>query len=72
MKALWWFLIPLALSAGCSAGQDAGDREPLTKRQRDSTIAETEELPGSGTVGRAMEIADSAAARRERGVPGSN
>lgn len=44
------------------------EREPATEmseRQRDSTIAHSK-LPGAGVVGRAMEQADSAAARAAR------
>lgn len=59
-------LVPLA---GCSS--DGGRTRTLTKRERDSTIA-VSPLPGARTVGRAMELADSAAARRAQPLPGDN
>lgn len=51
---------------GC--GNMVADDSALTRHQRDSVIAESE-LPGAAVVGRALEIADSAAARKERGAP---
>ena len=55
--------------AGCASGETDGDNRALSQHQRDSTIAESP-LPGAGTVGRAMEIADSAEARRNQPLPG--
>lgn len=59
------------MQAGCSqqASNDE-NRAPLTTRQRDSTLAKTG-LPGSKVVGRAMQVADSAAARSSRPLPDS-
>jgi outer membrane biogenesis lipoprotein LolB len=61
----------LALAA-CTAKKPEqareAEREPaaeMTERQRDSTLAHSK-LPGAGVVGRAMEQADSAAARAAR------
>lgn len=63
--------VAAALTA-CSAKKTdearEAQREPaaeMTERQRDSTIARSK-LPGAGVVGRAMEQADSAAARAAR------
>jgi hypothetical protein len=59
------FAVMLAVAvllAGCSGAEK---RDPLTKRQRDSTIAGSP-LPGAKTVGKALEHSDSAAVRRER------
>ena len=53
---------------GCGGSGDTDTRRQLSQRQRDSTIAASS-LPGAGTVGRATEIADSAAARRARPIP---
>lgn len=61
------FLLAAAALAGCAKG-DGADRRRLTERERDSTIAASP-LPGSGTVGRAMELADSASARRAQPIP---
>ena len=60
--------VALACLAGCST--DAGRQRTLTERERDSTIAASP-LPGAGTVGKAMEVADSAAARNQRALPGN-
>ena len=70
-KGAWRLLGLLAaaagvLFAGCSA--ETGEQRTLTKRERDSTIAASP-LPGAGTVGKAMEISDSAAARSKRSLP---
>jgi outer membrane biogenesis lipoprotein LolB len=61
-----------AMLAACSAKKPEqareSEREPtaeMTERQRDSTLAHSK-LPGAGAVGRAMEQADSAAARAAR------
>jgi hypothetical protein len=61
--ALWAAL--LALAWGCSLDEQP-HRAPLTKRQRDSTIAATTVLPGSRVVARALQVADSASARARR------
>ena len=53
----------LALLLGCGERTpDEDTHPPMTQRQRDSTLAETG-LPGATVVGRALEVADSAAAR---------
>jgi len=64
-------LVTLALLAtGC--GGSGGDRsgrgsgDTLTKRQRDSILS-TSRIPGASGVGRAMKVADSAAARIRAG-----
>ena len=71
------FLVLAAIAAAavltsCSAKKPEQaretEREPaaeMTDRQRDSTLAHSK-LPGAGAVGRAMEQADSAAARAAR------
>ena len=64
MKRMVFGLIGVGLLVGaCSS-----DREPqktLTERERDSTIARSD-LPGAGTVGKALEISDSTAVRARR------
>jgi outer membrane biogenesis lipoprotein LolB len=60
--------VAVAVLTACSAKKTEQAREPaaqMTERQRDSTIARSK-LPGAGVVGRAMEQADSAAARVAR------
>ena len=52
------------LSSCAEKGPESGDKE-LTRRQRDSVLAETP-LPGAKTVGRAIAVSDSAAARAKR------
>ena len=66
MRNRWLLAVGLVLAAGCTVESDGG--RTLTERERDSTIA-TSPLPGAGTVGKAMEVADSAAARSERPLP---
>lgn len=65
-SALFVALASAAFLGGCSA--DSGERRSLTQRERDSTIAASP-LPGAGTVGKALEISDSAAVQRDRGLP---
>jgi hypothetical protein len=56
--------ITLILLAGCGAEIPADQPEqPVSQRTRDSAIAGSG-LPGTEGVGRAMTVADSAAARR--------
>jgi len=66
------FLAALALvaTAACSSepaqnDRQQIDRDTLTRRQKDSIIAELP-LPGSGVVGRALKVSDSLAARAAR------
>ena len=57
--------IVLVLIAGCGAETPADQPEQsASERTRDSAIARSG-LPGAEGVGRAMTVADSAAARRE-------
>lgn len=49
---------------GCSVSDDSS----LTRAERDSVIAESD-LPGAAVVGKALDIADSAAVRAERSNP---
>ena len=59
-------LASLAFLLGCAQkAPQEGTRIPMTERQRDSTIAASK-LPGASAVGRALEIADSAAVRASR------
>jgi hypothetical protein len=66
-RSLFLLLLGLLGLGGCAP--EGSRTRTLTERERDSTIAASP-LPGAGTVGRAMEIADSAAARRNRPLPG--
>ena len=56
----------LLVMTGCSAQME--DDSQLTRAQRDSVLAESD-LPGAAVVGKALDIADSAAARSERSNP---
>lgn len=62
-----WWLLALLLLPGCAAdrGDEAAARDTLTRRQRDSVIGASR-LPGAPGVRRAIEIADTAAARAGR------
>lgn len=51
-------------ACGQSAGGTTIDRDTLTRRQKDSIIAEMP-IPGAGAVGRALDAADHAGARAE-------
>lgn len=58
-------LVFAAFAAACSIGSEgegADVADTLTRRQRDSVIADSK-LPGAGAVGRAREAADRASAR---------
>ena len=52
----------------CSREQTQTDKG-LSERERDSTIAKSD-LPGAGVVGKALEVADSTAARVKSGEEG--
>ncbi|HSJ10092.1 MAG TPA: hypothetical protein VK928_09260 [Longimicrobiales bacterium] len=65
MKIRWTpFVISLVL-AGCGGAdrEAAAPADTLTQRQRDSIVGASS-LPGAGGVRRAMDVADSAAARQ--------
>jgi len=64
--ALLLALSGFVAQTGC--GNMVADDSALTRHQRDSVIAESD-LPGAAVVGRALEVADSAAARSEREMP---
>ncbi|HEX9580065.1 MAG TPA: hypothetical protein VF970_03090 [Gemmatimonadales bacterium] len=57
----------LAILAACSGGQAGSQQRPdsLTRRQRDSAIGASN-IPGAQGVRRALEVSDTAAARRAR------
>jgi hypothetical protein len=56
-------LAGLAASGGCAKSEPPAARTGLTERERDSVLATQSAIPGSGVVGKAMAISDSAAAR---------
>ena len=56
-------LAGLYAAGGCAKSEPQAVKHELTERERDSVIATQSALPGSGVVGKAMEISDSAAAR---------
>lgn len=59
-------IIIIALAIGsCGNNRSDNSRKELTGKQRDSVLAESG-LPGSGAVGKAMEVSDSASARKEK------
>jgi len=62
----------IVLAAAC-AGEEGStsdspmiDRDTLTRRQKDSIIATLPLLPGSGVVGKALEVTDAVAERAAR------
>lgn len=65
-------LVPVLILVSLpSCSPDGGRTRTLTQRERDSTIAASP-LPGARTVGRALELSDSAAARRAQPLPEDN
>ena len=69
VRATIVFLASLVLLSGCAENTSQEEtRTPMTERQRDSTIAASK-LPGAKAVGKALELADSAAARAARALP---
>lgn len=66
MRALVCAIGLLILGLGCDRQRDEPQRqESLTQRQRDSLLGASA-LPGARGVQKALEVADSAAARRAR------
>ena len=63
-RTLYILGLILVLGACAKEGSESSKRT-LTQERRDSILAETP-LPGAHVVGRAIEVADSAAARTER------
>jgi hypothetical protein len=66
MRAIACAAIALVLLAGCSGGgpdSTATNADTLTRAQRDSVIGASR-LPGAAGVRRALDVADSAAARQ--------
>jgi hypothetical protein len=63
-------LVAVSVCFACSKKSDQAAKEPrgLTEAQRDSAIAASK-LPGAGAVGKALEAADSAAARADESIP---
>jgi len=59
------FLFVILTFGACGEKGSEKPKKDLTQRQRDSVLAETP-LPGAKVVGRAIEVADSAAARAEK------
>ena len=51
--------------AGCGGQSTESEEKKLTETQRDSVLSESP-LPGSGVVGKAIDVADTAAARAKR------
>lgn len=64
MKTIVAALTVIVLS-GCGGSDREADTaaDTLTQRQRDSILSESS-IPGAGGVGRALDVADSAAARQ--------
>ncbi|HEU4928869.1 MAG TPA: hypothetical protein VFU38_03495 [Candidatus Krumholzibacteria bacterium] len=65
-----WGLVFAALCAcsACSKKSETNATRTLTPAQRDSAIAASK-LPGAQTVGKALEVADSAKARASQPIP---
>ena len=58
--------VMILASPACSKRSDAEHSSPaMSERQRDSAIAKSQ-LPGAGTVGKALAASDSASARAAR------
>lgn len=62
-------LAGLAASGGCAKSETSAVKKELTERERDSVLAAQSAIPGSGVVGKAMEISDSAAVRAAATTP---
>jgi len=58
------FIIVFAIGS-CGNKTTDDSKKDLTQEQRDSVLAESH-LPGSGTVGKAIEASDSASAKKDR------
>ena len=63
MRGFWWTLglASCCVLAGCKSSVTAGTGR--TERERDSVIGQSK-LPGAAVVGKALQVSDSAAARR--------
>jgi uncharacterized lipoprotein len=64
-RALAAVIIALVLAACSKHSETDRSRPAMNERRRDSTIAKSH-LPGAGTVGKALAVSDSAAARASR------
>jgi hypothetical protein len=62
-------LAGLYAGGGCAKSESQAVKHELTERERDSVIATESALPGSGVVGKAMAISDSAAVRASATTP---
>ena len=67
------FLTTLIVLTAACVGEEGStsdrpmiDRDTLTQRQKDSITATLEMIPGSGVVGKALEVTDAVAARAAR------
>jgi hypothetical protein len=59
-------IIFMILSFGCCSKESSNSlKQRLTQQQRDSVLSESK-LPGAKVVGKAISVADSAAARKNR------
>lgn len=58
-------LVAALFYSGCGQRAPEDMESTLTRQQRDSVLAESD-LPGAKTIGKAISISDSAAARAER------
>ncbi len=67
MRRTLFLVLCISLMAGCSGSGDSAQSaaDTLTRRQKDSLIAQMP-IPGAKVVGKALEAADSIAARVER------
>jgi len=61
-------LAGLYAAGGCAKSEPEAVKHELTERERDSVLAKSA-IPGSGVVGRAMEVSDSAAVRAAASTP---
>ena len=59
-------LAGLYAAGGCAKSEPRAVKHELTERERDSILATEKAIPGSATVGRALEVSDSASAQAER------
>jgi uncharacterized protein YceK len=65
MRTILFVLMSILVLAGCSGkAQQKQAKKPLTGHELDSAISKSG-LPGAGTVGKALSIADSAKVRAE-------
>jgi len=65
MIRMMLMLVVALVCSACGERAPKGSNSTLNRQQRDSVLAESD-LPGAKTIGKAIAVTDSAAARTER------